>query len=106
MGDATSRDKVEASVSHLLERAEQADGSGGRPVEDALTCHVPGETWLNQHLRNDLEEQSDVFQQRLGCLTELKMTWEDYLYKLKVGLQRFKQLDKKDKPECVGSRTR
>ncbi|XP_078511215.1 protein KASH5 isoform X2 [Lissotriton helveticus] len=59
-----------------------------------------------KHLRKDLEEQSGIFQQRLGYLTDLKMTWEGYLYKLKVGLQRFKQLDKKEKTECIGSSTR
>ncbi|XP_078511220.1 protein KASH5 isoform X7 [Lissotriton helveticus] len=58
-----------------------------------------------KHLRKDLEEQSGIFQQRLGYLTDLKMTWEGYLYKLKVGLQRFKQLDKKEKTECIGSST-
>ncbi|KAJ1184514.1 hypothetical protein NDU88_001320 [Pleurodeles waltl] len=40
-GDATSSDEEEASGSHLRERVKQADGSGRRPMEDALTCHVP-----------------------------------------------------------------
>ncbi|KAJ1148809.1 hypothetical protein NDU88_001635 [Pleurodeles waltl] len=43
-GAATSRNKEEASLNHLRERAERADGSGRRPAEDALTCHVPGLT--------------------------------------------------------------
>ncbi|XP_069498677.1 uncharacterized protein [Ambystoma mexicanum] len=90
--------ETEREASETSHEASQAHDTGGRKEDRPRREH------RRPSIRQELEERSGIYLQRLTYLAELKRKWEEYLYKLRIGLQRFKQLDKKEKTASMFTR--